>query len=232
MAVAAKPNVERVKAAIVFETMFGTTRLLADAVARGLSVAGTGVEPTVSVRLANVNHATGLDIAGLDIAGLDIAGLDLLIVGAPTHAHGLSTPASRSEAMAWPNDPNKHVALDADALDADALDADARGIGMPGIGMHEWLVGLPAVPPYFAAFDSRWSHARILTGAASVHLSSILVSRGSWPVVPDESFLISNDQLVTGEAYRAEVWGERLLAAAVSAMNRSPLGQRDYTRPS
>jgi hypothetical protein len=205
-----------VKAAIVFETMFGTTRLLADAVAKGLAVAGTGADPGVSVVLANVNRTARIGAVEPGPAGLDLADVDLLIVGAPTHAHGLSTPASRREATAWPNDPNKHVTLDADA---------------PGIGMNEWLDRVPVVPPYFAAFDSRWSHARILTGAASVHLSEILVSRGSWPIVPDESFLISDDLLVAGEEYRAEIWGERLLAAALAAMNRSPLTQRDYTQP-
>jgi hypothetical protein len=193
-----------VKAAIVFETMFGTTRLLADAVAKGLSVASTGADPRVTISLANVNHTTELDLATVD----------LLIVGAPTHAHGLSTPGSRREATAWPSDPNKHLTLDADA---------------PGIGLNEWLDGAPVIPPYFAAFDSRWSHARILTGAASVHLSELLVGRGSRPIVPDESFLISDDLLVAGEAYRAEIWGERLLAAALTAMNRSPLTQHDYT---
>lgn len=200
-----KPNVDTVKAAIVFETMFGTTRLLADAVAKGLSVAATGANPAIAAQLVNVNRA----------ARLDLAEIDLLIVGAPTHAHGLSTVASRGEAAAWPNDPNKHVTLDDDAA---------------GIGMREWLDTATTVPPYFAAFDSRWSHARILTGAASVHLSEILVRRGSRPIVPDESFLISDDLLVTGEAYRAEIWGERLVGAAIAAINRPPLTQRDYTQ--
>ena len=67
------------KALVVYESMFGNTELVARAVAEGLS-------GRMEVETTNVT------------AGPAVSGADLLIVGAPTHAFGLSRPQTRGTA--------------------------------------------------------------------------------------------------------------------------------------
>lgn len=68
---------------MVFESMFGNTRIVAEAVAAGLA-AGAAVE-LVDVGRAPVTLT---------------ADLDLLVVGGPTHGFGLSRPQTRAQAAA------------------------------------------------------------------------------------------------------------------------------------
>jgi hypothetical protein len=70
------------RALIVFESMFGNTQRIAEAVAGGLS-------GYAQVDLVEVGQAP---------IGID-AGLDLLVVGAPTQVFGLSSPNSREGAL-------------------------------------------------------------------------------------------------------------------------------------
>jgi hypothetical protein len=65
---------------VVYESMFGNTRTIAEAVARGLANAG-------EVRVVEVGEAGDLP-----------QDLDLLVVGGPTHAFGMSRPQSRADA--------------------------------------------------------------------------------------------------------------------------------------
>lgn len=65
---------------VVYESMFGHTRTIAEAVGRGLSARG-------DVRVVEVGEAGELP-----------PDLDLLVVGGPTHAFGMSRPQSRTDA--------------------------------------------------------------------------------------------------------------------------------------
>ena len=67
------------KALVVYESMFGNTAHIARAIGAGLAEGG------VVVTIAKV------DAVDAD----EVAGADLLIVGGPTHAHGLSSASSR-----------------------------------------------------------------------------------------------------------------------------------------
>ena len=67
------------RALVVYESMWGNTRTVAEAVAEGL-----GGARAVEVREASV-------------AELD--GLDLLVVGGPTHAFSMSRPSTRHDAL-------------------------------------------------------------------------------------------------------------------------------------
>lgn len=69
------------RALIVFESMFGHTRKVAEAVAAGL---GEGMDVTIR-DVAHVTHA-------------DVESAELLILGAPTHAFSLSRPSTRADA--------------------------------------------------------------------------------------------------------------------------------------
>jgi hypothetical protein len=71
-------------ALIVFESMFGNTAAVAEAVGDGLRSGG------VLVAVRRVAEAAALD----DVAP------ELLVVGAPTHAFSLSRPSTRADAVA------------------------------------------------------------------------------------------------------------------------------------
>jgi hypothetical protein len=75
-------EVEMSRFMVVYESMFGNTRLVAESVADGLR-AGTGADVTL------------VEVGG---APTVLPALDLLVVGGPTHAFGLSRPSTREDA--------------------------------------------------------------------------------------------------------------------------------------
>ncbi|RDV44954.1 hypothetical protein DOE76_09445 [Leifsonia sp. ku-ls] len=89
-------------ATIVYESMFGNTRKVAEAIAEGLRPAATVTVLTVKDAPESLGEA------------------DILIAGAPTHVHGLSRPSTRAEAGKWADDAARHL----------TLEPDAEGIGM------------------------------------------------------------------------------------------------------
>jgi flavodoxin len=76
------------KALVVYESMFGNTRLIADAVADGLRSAATTV----------VSRAH-------DVTAAQLADVDLVVVGSPTHAWGMPSHHTRVGAV---RDVEKH----------------------------------------------------------------------------------------------------------------------------
>lgn len=163
--------------AVVFESMFGNTRQVAAAIAEGLA-------PYGPVLIMSVN-----DLGAKDAA----ESASVLVVGGPTHVHGLSRPESREEARSWANDRAKNVSLEPSA---------------PGTGVREWIDGLEKVPALCAAFDTRMDIARILSGAASGHIEHQLTKRGSSAVLPAASFLVTKETVLEdGELARAREWG-------------------------
>jgi hypothetical protein len=73
-------------AVVVYESMYGNTREIAEAVA-----AGIGAHATVEVHEVS------------DMEALP-DGVDLLVVGGPTHAFGMSRPGTRADAATKPHD--------------------------------------------------------------------------------------------------------------------------------
>jgi ribosomal protein L18E len=166
-------------AVIVYESMFGATRQIAEALARGMS-------STVTVTVVNVNDA-----------GETFPHADLVLVGGPTHMHGMSRPETRDQAVEWTQDPERHLSLEP---------------GAPGIGIREWLDGLTGPIGRFLAFDTRVDAARLLSGSAAIHIEKILRRAGGEPVAESESFLVHDNALDAGELTRAESVGARLAA--------------------
>ncbi|GAT73759.1 hypothetical protein MHM582_2253 [Microbacterium sp. HM58-2] len=70
---------------LVFESMFGSTRRIAEAIADGIRTS----LPAGVHRVADLPSAEGRR---------------LVVVGAPTHAHSLSRPESRAEGRRWARD--------------------------------------------------------------------------------------------------------------------------------
>ena len=79
---------------VVFESMYGNTHLIAEAVADGIRDV-TGGEVVVT----GVNGADGVLREGCD----------LLVVGGPTHVHGMSRPSTRTAAAEAAAEPERRV---------------------------------------------------------------------------------------------------------------------------
>ncbi|MDQ1581178.1 MAG: hypothetical protein QOD05_1953 [Microbacteriaceae bacterium] len=170
------------KVIVVYESMFGNTRQVAEAIAKG-------VAQKALVSVLNVN----------DVTAMVLANSTVVIVGAPTHAHGLSRPPSRAEAATQAAEPERELTLEPRSQ---------------GIGVREWLASKPAIPEYFAAFDTRMDVPRVLSGAASAKIDRILHNLGGKRLVPAESFLVdTKNRLESDERPRADAWGAAVAVA-------------------
>lgn len=165
-------------ALIVYESMFGNTRRVAEAIASGL-------QGSASVRMINVNAAGDVP-----------AGVDLLVVGGPTHAHGMTRDVTRAEATKWAADPAKDLTLEPEA---------------PGTGVREWLDTLDHAPGLVASFDTKADIPEMLSGAAGAKIQKELERRGGTSLRGHESFLVhGNGNVSNTELQRAHDWGLRL----------------------
>ena len=170
------------RALVVYESMYGNTHVVASNIADGL-------RGTYEVTLIPVAAATA------DL----VAEANLLVVGAPTHMHGLSTASSRQLARKAAK-PESGLTLDPDA---------------GGPALRDWLSGLAGGHVLAAAFDTRLVGVPALTGRASRGISRLLRRHGYRLVAPPESFVVTKlNTLLDGESSRARRWGEALAAAA------------------
>jgi hypothetical protein len=161
---------------VVYESMYGNTRAVATDIAAGLGDAH-------EVTLMPVCRATRELVAAAD----------LIVVGGPTHLHGMSTARSRRVAAETARKQGSGLALDPDAC---------------GQGLRAWLDGLGAGEGLAAAFDTRRSGPPMFTGRASRRISRLLARSGRRLLVAPESFLVSKQEtLLGGEAARARAWG-------------------------
>lgn len=170
------------RAVIVYESMFGNTRRIAEAIAEGFG-------PGDVVRV--------LPVADLDPDQEDaVDGADLLVVGGPTHAHSMSRPSTR------------HAAADAAARPGSGLTLQP---GATGHGLREWLDGLGGIHTRAAAFDTRLDAPQMFTGRAAHRIERMLHHHGAFPIADAESFVVTKDnELCAGELDRAREWGRTL----------------------
>jgi hypothetical protein len=178
------------RALVVYESMYGNTHAVATSVAAGLAA-------THEVTLVPVTGATPELVAGAD----------LLVVGGPTHVHGMSRVASRRSAAEAARKEGSGLTMDPDA---------------DGPGVRDWLGGISAGHGLAAAFDTRLSGIPALTGRASRSISGLLKRRGYRLLVAPESFLVSKRHaLLDGEAARARSWGALIGEEARSVFARA-----------
>src|SRR3954452_11645856 len=117
---------------------------------------------------------------------IDLDEVDLLVVGAPTHVHGLPGERSRRAAV-------------------------EQG-GSDGPGVRQWLEKLPRGRGRAAAFDTRFDKPAFLTGSAAKGIAKRLRHRGFELVVEPESFFVLGTEgpLQDGELERAAEWAVAL----------------------
>lgn len=170
-------------ALVVFESMYGNTWQVAEAVGEGLS-------EHLPVQVVEVGSAP----SALDALDDEVR---LLVVGAPTHAFGLSRGSTR----------------------ADAAERSGRAVISAGVGVREWLeeLRLPrglAVASFDTHADKRW-----VPGSAAAVARRQLRRLGGAPVAPAESFYVEGMEgpLVPGEIDRAREWGQRLAGQVATA---------------
>ena len=173
------------KAVVVFESMYGNTHLVADAIAEGLRTEGDVV--VVPVEQADPKL---------------LIGADLLVVGGPTHVHGMSRESTRTAAVEAAHKPESDLVLDPYAERP---------------GLRDWFDALGVAPPFAAAFDTRFDMAAMLTGRASKGIARRLRQHGCSLIGKPTSFFVTKkNELEDGEATRARDWGASLAALTAS----------------
>ncbi|HZC75863.1 MAG TPA: flavodoxin domain-containing protein [Gaiellaceae bacterium] len=166
------------KSLVVYESWFGNTRRIAEKIATVLAEAGEVELVSVEDPLPSLLH------------------VDLVVLGAPTHVHGLSSRRSREGAI------------------------DQRGGGGEvGIGARDWIAGLPLCGgPRFAVFDTRAHKPALLVGSAAHSMARRIERRGYRLAIKPQSFFVAGTPgpLEEGELPRAEEWGKRLASEVMS----------------
>ena len=166
------------QAVVVYESMFGNTRAIADAI-------GVGLADTFDVVVVPVAQADQAQVSDAD----------LVVVGGPTHVHGMSRASTRLGAAKQAEEPGSNVTLEPYA-------------GQDGV--REWLGSLGASRGHgmAAAFDTRMQGPAALTGRASKGISHALRRQGYEVISDPGSFLVTKQNtLVEGEQVRARNWG-------------------------
>lgn len=174
-------------AVVVFESMFGCTRSVAEAVAAGLRDAGL--------------ETCALEVA--EAAARDDAVLrsELLVVGAPTHMRGLSTPRTRALAR-------------------------ARGAAPADLGVHEWLDALPGLRGRrVAVFDTRGPGR--FSGSAGQRIEKLVAKAGADLVAPCQGFAVEHVDdgravVAPGQIDLAKGWGRSLAVSTARTREMHP----------
>jgi hypothetical protein len=174
------------RALVVYESLYGNTRAIAEAIADGL-------RPDYDATVLPVGEA------GSDA----VARTDLLVVGGPTHVHGMSRPCTRRAGI---RAAEVHQEL--------VLDPAAGG---PGV--REWLRTLHAHGDQAAvAFDTRMKGPRAFTGRASNGITRALRRRGFRVASAPVSFLVTRtESLSYGQRAAAQAWGYELARRTMHA---------------
>jgi hypothetical protein len=155
------------RATVICESPFGNTHAIAEAIAEALDAEVLSVDDPI-----------------------DLDETELLVVGAPTHVHGLPSRRSRQA----------------------AVDQGAKGVD-PEHGVRDWLEELPRAEGCLAAaFDTRFDKPAWLTGSAANGIAKRLRHHGFELAVPPESFYVLGTEgpLKDGELERATAWAGAL----------------------
>jgi len=168
------------QAVIVYESMYGNTREIAEAIAEGVHEA----EPEASVSCLPVAEA------GPDVT----RAADLLVVGGPTHMHGMSSGLSRK--LAQSAGAAGHAGETSRETEAEAK----------GPGLRSWFHDLPKTEhgTHAAAFDTRGAPGGNAHRLSQHHYDV---------VVEPEGFVVEDTEgpLRAGELDRARAWGASLV---------------------
>lgn len=177
-------------ATVIYESEFGATRRVADAIAEGLRVEV---------------DADSKDVRDLmrEAAGWTARPAELIVIGTPTHARSMPTRASREQAAFWPARPGSTLVLEPRAV------CD---------GVREWLQVVDLEDAPVATFATRAGIPGLLAGTAARAIGRSAVRRGAELVAVPMTFVVQKDGTVDqSELARAREWGERLARHVLEA---------------
>jgi Flavodoxin len=180
---------------VVFESMYGVTHEIADAIAEGATEGQPGVR-AVCLRVGDADPERA-------------AAADLLVVGGPTHMRGMSSGMTRKMAA--------RIERDQETKRGTTM---GHGLepGAEGDGLRDWFHQLPQAPKgrRAAAFDTRGAGPGV--GAAAKGIAHRLERHGYSVVAEPEGFVVEGDAglLKAGERDRARAWGAELARRAVA----------------
>jgi hypothetical protein len=173
------------RALVVYESMFGNTRTVALAIAAGIAA-------TMPVETLEIQAAP-------KVLPPDVG---LLIVGGPTHAHGMTSATSRANA---------------------ARRTDGALVSS-GPGLREYLGSMRADPGVVtAAFDTRIKGPMLFTGSAATSATKQLQKVRFKRVEAPRSFVLDGatgpvaDRMSKDELEAARSWGAELATRASAA---------------
>lgn len=174
------------RALVVYESMYGNTAKAAAAIAEGLG------PDAVAVEVGAAPHDVPADV-------------DLLVVGGPTHGHGMSQPESRRNAQG----------------------RGQRPVLSQGPGIREWIRDVRLARPVpFATFDTRVPGPKLVWGSAADAAAKALTARGLRQALPPADLVLEGmrgspyDRLPAAELERARDFGRRLAALLVAATTK------------
>lgn len=165
-----------IHALVTYESVFGATRQVAEAIAAGMS-------QTVPTDCRDVRR----------LSPFELRGFSLIVVGAPTHARTLPTPATRAEGARWIEGRMHGATLQERALQP---------------GLREWLAATSLSGLRTTTFTTRANLPRLLTGSAlpviarGLRRAGATVSGRGFEAIVDE-----RGALLPGETERARDWG-------------------------
>jgi hypothetical protein len=166
-------------ALILYESMFGNTRAIADAIADGLRDAGSAEVAVMAAPEASPD---------------EVEAAALLVVGGPTHVHGMASARSLKAAQ------------------ADAVKHDRPDPALTEPVIRDWFETIvPGGGRRAAAFDTRIGKPKLITGSAA-HGVADRLRRHGYDVVAEDSFIVDGTAgpLHEGELDRARAWGSSL----------------------
>jgi flavodoxin len=185
------------RAVVVYESIYGNTREIAEAIADGLRAGGPAEVEVMSVESAT---ARGLD------------GVDMLVAGGPTHMHGMTSSMSRRIAVKAAEDEGLEV--EPGAADGPGLRSwlrDQRGDGTRAAAFDTRGDASPTVTGMAARGIAKRLRRRGFE--TIVEPESFLVEESEGP-------------LAAGEVDRARRWGETLAARIESSTGGDPAAAR------
>jgi hypothetical protein len=202
-------NRRTMRALLVFESIFGNTRDVAEAIARGLNDAG------VDVTRAEVNDAP-----------TELHGFDLIVVGGPTHAWSMSRASTRNDGRAQAAKLDKAPVSKGIGVREwlDRLVPENKDKGEASVAE---ATASAAAATFDTAVKTRW----MPVGSAARAEAKVLRAQGHEIIGDAEHFYVADTggPLLDGELERARAWGLEIARLQFSRMTRAKMSAADTT---
>lgn len=179
------------KAAVVYESIFGNTKTIAQSIAKGLSETGD----TELICVAQSDTQLPADV-------------DLLVVGGPTHGWGMSRPSTRRSAPQSASKPNSGLVLEPGADTAPGVREWLAAL--PELTIAAAAFDTRVKGPWLLTGRASRSIAKVLADQGA-HLVD----------APESFLVDRTTHLLPGEEARAEAWARHLAEVVAGTASAS-----------